>query len=272
MSIAYLVNQYPKVSHSFIRREILALEALGLTIHRFAIRSCEAELVDPLDVKELQKTTVVLSRGMAPLILAFLRCSLRQPLRTWETLLLTLRLSFKSESGMLKHFAYLCEACSLLVDFQARQVQHVHSHFGTNSTTVAMLCHKLGGPTYSFTVHGPEEFDKPKAIGLTEKINHAASVFAISSFTRSQLYRWCDYPNWEKIKIIRCGLDSQFLQSKPAPIPEAPRLVCVGRLCEQKGTLLLVKAAQQLRNRGYQFKLVLVGDGDMRPEVEQMIE
>ena len=27
--IAYLVNQYPKVSHSFIRREILALERQG---------------------------------------------------------------------------------------------------------------------------------------------------------------------------------------------------------------------------------------------------
>ena len=29
MRIAYLVNQYPKVSHTFIRREIQALEALG---------------------------------------------------------------------------------------------------------------------------------------------------------------------------------------------------------------------------------------------------
>jgi hypothetical protein len=38
MKVAYLVNQYPHVSHSFIRREIIALEAQGLTVERFSIR------------------------------------------------------------------------------------------------------------------------------------------------------------------------------------------------------------------------------------------
>ena len=32
MQITYLINQYPKVSHSFIRREILALEKQGFEI------------------------------------------------------------------------------------------------------------------------------------------------------------------------------------------------------------------------------------------------
>ena len=38
MRIAYLVNQYPWVSHSFIRREILALELLGIPDLRIALR------------------------------------------------------------------------------------------------------------------------------------------------------------------------------------------------------------------------------------------
>jgi colanic acid/amylovoran biosynthesis glycosyltransferase len=45
MKIAYLVNKYPKVSHSFIRREIAALEACGLLVARFSIRECESELL-----------------------------------------------------------------------------------------------------------------------------------------------------------------------------------------------------------------------------------
>lgn len=32
MRIAYLINQYPKVSHSFIRREILELERAGVEV------------------------------------------------------------------------------------------------------------------------------------------------------------------------------------------------------------------------------------------------
>ena len=51
----------------------------------------------------------------------------------------------------------------------------------------------------------------------------------------------------------------------------APRLVCVGRLSAQKGQLLLIEAAAILRNEGLPFELVLVGDGEMRSEVEQAI-
>ena len=38
LRVAYLVNQYPLLSHSFIRREIRALEADGLSVLRIAVR------------------------------------------------------------------------------------------------------------------------------------------------------------------------------------------------------------------------------------------
>jgi glycosyltransferase involved in cell wall biosynthesis len=50
-----------------------------------------------------------------------------------------------------------------------------------------------------------------------------------------------------------------------------PRLVCVGRLCEQKGQLLLVRAVAQLVARGIPVELVLAGDGEMRGEIEALI-
>ena len=46
MRIAYLINQYPEVSHTFIRREILALERQGFEIMRISLRGWDAELVD----------------------------------------------------------------------------------------------------------------------------------------------------------------------------------------------------------------------------------
>ena len=52
LRVAYLINQYPKVSHSFIRREILALEQQGVEVQRFALRGWADELVDPADVAE----------------------------------------------------------------------------------------------------------------------------------------------------------------------------------------------------------------------------
>lgn len=71
MKLAYFTNQYPKVSHSFIRREILALEKLGHEVERFALKSDEAELVDSLDEQEFSKTSYVLSEPKHLILLAF---------------------------------------------------------------------------------------------------------------------------------------------------------------------------------------------------------
>jgi colanic acid/amylovoran biosynthesis glycosyltransferase len=120
-------------------------------------------------------------------------------------------------------------------------------------------------------VHGPEEFDKPDLIRLREKIANAAFVVGVSSFGRSQLYRYCEARDWPKVQVVRCGLDDNYVRSAPTPVPDVPRFVSVGRLCEQKGQLLLVEAAAQLRREGRSFELVLVGDGPMRTEVEALI-
>ena len=268
MKIAFLVHYYPKVSHSFIRREIAALEAMGIPIARFSIRSCASELVDPADLLELEKTRVVLDVGAIGLLLNLFRVALTRPVRFIQALGLTFQIGLGSDRGILINLVYLAEACVLLKWFSDLDISHLHAHFGINPTAVAMLCHVLGGPPYSFTVHGPKEFDSATSLALPEKINRAAFAIAISSFGKSQLYRWCDRDQWSKIHVVHCGLDKTFLNAVYQPIPDKPQLVCVGRLCEQKGQLLLVEAAGQLAAQGLDFKLVLVGDGPLRSQIE----
>ena len=171
------------------------------------------------------------------------------------------------------HVVYLLEACRLLTWLQAFGAKHVHAHFGTNSTEVVMLANALGGPAYSFTVHGPEEFDKPQFIHLGEKVRRAAFVAAISSYGRSQLFRWVDHSHWAKGKgkVVHCGLERTFHDVTPVAVPSVPRLVCVGRLCEQKGQLLLLEAARILAAQGVEFEIVLAGDGEMRGQIEALV-
>ncbi|WP_456742179.1 glycosyltransferase [Bradyrhizobium sp. USDA 4469] len=137
-----------------------------------------------------------------------------------------------------------------------------------------MLVHALGGPPWSFTVHGPEEFDKAQFIALPEKIRRASFVVAISSFGRSQLFRQVAHEQWHKIKIVRCGLEPSFYQRNhvSSSLPTAPRLVCVGRLCEQKGQLLLLEATKKLMEAGLKFEVVLAGDGEMRGDLDRLID
>lgn len=270
MKIAYLINQYPAVSHSFIRREIQALEKEGLEIVRFSIRSA-TELVDQADQLESTKTRVILGVGIAGLLLALLRVVLTQPLRFTQALWLTVKMGWRKDRGVIVHFAYLAEACVLLGWVKQAKVDHIHSHFAFNPTAVALLCHVLGGTPYSFTVHGPESIDRAIILSLEEKIKQASFVVAISSYCQSQLYRWCDRAYWSKIHIVHCGLDRSFFDSPLTPVPDTNQLVCVGRLNEQKGHLVLLEAAHHLALEGIKFKLVLVGDGSLRSPVENLI-
>lgn len=178
----------------------------------------------------------------------------------------------KSHRGILRHFVYLAEASFLWKSLKQKNINHIHAHFGTNSTAVALLCHTLGEITYSFTVHGPEEFDQPYALSLQDKINHALFIIAISSYGKSQLYRWCSQDQWSKIQIIRCGLEPDFFASSPSIIPKKDQFVCVGRLCEQKGQLLLIEAVKKLKDMGIVIDLILVGDGEMREVITQKIQ
>lgn len=270
MTVAYLVNQYPKPSHSFIRREIAAVEALGVPVARFSVRDTAGGVVDERDKAEATKTRSVLSVGVLGLIGAMLRIAVTRPEEFFRALRLALSVGRGGDRGLLRHFVYLAEACVLVPWFKEAGATHVHAHFGTNSTTVAMLCHELGGPPFSFTVHGPEEFDRPEALRLWEKIARAAFVVGISEFGRSQLYRWSAHRYWPKIHVVHCGVDEMFLRVDKTAAPGAPRFAIVGRFVPQKGHFMLLQAAAKLRAEGHKLELVLVGDGPMRQEIEAL--
>ena len=271
MNIAYLVNHYPAVSHSFIRREILALEKGGVAVQRIALRGWDGPLADPADVLERTRTRFVLRQGAVELSRAMLAVALARPGRAFAALRLATRMSRGSDRPLLWHWIYFAEACVVARWLGESGASHVHAHFGTNSAEVAMLAALLAGVGYSFTVHGPDEFDRPKAIGLAEKIRRAAFVVGISSFTRSQMFRWVERAHWSKIEVVHCGLDAAFHAGDPAGATASTSLVCVGRLGEQKGHLLLLDAMRRVFDRGHRFSLVLAGDGELRAAVEARV-
>jgi colanic acid/amylovoran biosynthesis glycosyltransferase len=272
MNIAYLIPTYPMPSQTFIRREVAALEARGMTVHRFTARRFVGELTDAADVAEQERTCCILDAGTWALAWALIATAVDRPGRWLTTLATAMRLGRRSERGLAWHLIYLAEACLLRRWLAGCGARHLHVHFGTNAASVALLCRQLGGPPYSITIHGPEEFDAPRQLALREKVRHALFIVAISQFTRSQLCRWAESADWCKIHVIHCGLDEMFLSAVPTPIQERPRLVNVGRLAEQKGQLLLIKAAALLHAQDLDFELVIVGDGPLRGELERFID
>ena len=277
MKIAYFVNTYPRGSHTFIRREIQALERLGWQVHRFALRSARETLVDPADISEDSRTEHVLQHGLRPLLLPALGWMVRRPRGAFRALRLAVECGRRGAGGVpgtggvLRHMVYLLEAAHLARRCHDLRLAHVHAHFGTNSTTVPMLAAEMGGAGYSFTVHGPEEFDAPRALSLGEKADRARFVVGISSFGRGQLMRWSRPQTWRRIHVVRCGIEPWRFPD-PARLPEGgPHLVAIGRLSEQKGFGLLIDAIAMVAPDLPGLTLTLVGDGELRPQIEGQI-
>jgi len=271
VKVAYLVNQYPKISHTFVRREIAAVVSEGIQVFRYSLRPSPETLVDPRDLAEALKTHVLLGESKMRIFAALVATAFGRPLRFCRALRATLRLARPSDRGVFRHLAYFVEACLLSRLLSRQAIRHVHAHFGTNSATVAMLTYELGSVSFSFTAHGPEEFDKAAQWSLAEKIEKAAFVVGVSHFGRSQLYRQCNQRLWGKIQVVRCGVDGDLLDLDTSPVPHERKLVSIGRLSEQKGQLLLVEALGQLRRQGLRVELDFVGDGELRPQVERAI-
>jgi glycosyltransferase involved in cell wall biosynthesis len=272
MKVAYFINAYPKVSHTFIRREIQALEAQGVNIARYSLRSSPDELVDAEDQAEFQRTRYVFDQGKLSLLVGFLALALRQPLVMLKVLPTAWRIGLGSERGLLRHFAYVVEAARLAGWCREDGVSHVHAHFGTNSATVVMFVSMLTGLPFSFTAHGADEIDGARNKDMKLKLERAAFVIGVSWYVRSQLIRRMPYDQWDKIRIVHCGLGNDFLRAEPAPLPGQGRFVCVGRLCEEKAQYLLVSAMAKLKQQGLNASLVLAGDGPLRPQIERLID
>lgn len=269
--IAFLTTAYPKVSHTFIRREILALESLGWEVVRLAIRDAGEVLNDPEDLREAERTRHCLRAGAGSLLLGAFGLALRRPERMLRTLALALRMARVSERGLVRHLGYLVEACWLLRACEEAGARHVHVHFGTNAAAVARLARRLGGPSYSMTVHGPDEFDAPLGLDLTGKIRDASFVAGISHFCVAQLRRWARPEDWSRIHRVRCGVPDDF-GADATPVDEAAHmLLTVGRLSAQKGHPILLEAVARLRDEGRAVSLVFAGDGELRAEVEREI-
>lgn len=268
-TIAYLTGEYPKVSHTFIQREVAALRALGLRIETCTVRRAPAgAIVGPDQQAEAARTFCILdaARNPAALILAHLRLLASSPRRWLAALALAFRLRPPGPKALLWQMFYFLEAGILARHLQRQRIVHLHNHFGSSSCSVALLTATMTGLPFSFTMHGPSEFFETAHWRLDEKVAQAAFTVAISHFCRSQLMYLSDRRHWNRIRIVHCGIDpARFTPREPQP--DAPsRIAFVGRLDPVKGADLLLDALAVLRQSHPRLSATFVGDG---PQAEQ---
>ena len=275
-SVAYLVAAYPAVSHTFIAREIDALRRRGVSISTISIRRTPAtQLLTDADRAAAAETFTVLPVNPVTLVAAHLIALRSRPAQYFSTLLQSLTMSSGGARATLWQLFYFAEAIIVWHRCRRQGIRHIHAHFANVACAVALLAARFGEPddmSWSFTMHGPTEFDDVTRFALAEKVRRAAFVACISDFCRSQLMKLTSPAEWDRLHVVRCGL-SQSIAPGSSETTEGPlRVLCVGRLVPEKGQLILLRAAAMLRDRGVAVRLTIVGDGPLAEDIRQQID
>lgn len=269
MILTYFTNRYPAVSHTFIRREIEAMEAMGLTVDRVALRSDPRDsLLDAADLLEADRTRLLLTPSKLALFGSVLVAAAATPVKSLNVLLFAIGLARRSGIKLGKMVAYWAEALLLRAQTRRTGSDLVRVHFGTNAAIVARLARRLGAPPYNIAYHGPDEFDAPERWDIQGVVAESAFVSAISSFCAAQLMRWSNQADWPRIRRVSCIVDATVFDAKAMP-PRPLRLCTVARLTPQKGLPLLLDA---LAKTGLPISLDIVGDGPGREALQRSVE
>jgi colanic acid/amylovoran biosynthesis glycosyltransferase len=277
--VAYIVGGYPAVSHTFVTREVLALRAAGARVETISIHRAEdADLLSDLDRAERESTYALLPVRLGDLAGAHLRAMAR-PGAYLDTLLHALRSGPPGLKARARQLFYFAEGVMVWRHCRRRRIRHIHAHHLNQASDAAMVATRYANArgstppwTWSFTIHGPNEFYDVSRFGLAEKAGSADAIVCISDFARSQVMAFAPEARWPRMRVVHCGLDPTQFDSAPGPGPgatDALRVLYVGRLVAFKGQAILLEAIASIRARGIDASLTVIGEGPSRQALER---
>jgi colanic acid/amylovoran biosynthesis glycosyltransferase len=268
--IAYVMSRFPHLPETFILREMAELERQGWQVALYPLI-----LQDPPLVHAEAKPWLARARPLPYIATAVLaenwREFLRQPCRylaTWREVLWENR---TSPGFLIRAVALFPKAVYAATLMQGEGVSHVHAHYATHPALAAWIIHRLTGISYSVTVHAHDIF-VCRAM-LATKLREAAWVVAISDFNREYLARVIGPWIRSKTHVVHCGIEPEKYVSGASALPTGGvfELISVGSLQPYKGFPHLIEACALLRERGIPLRCRIVGGGEDRPLLEQMI-
>lgn len=264
--VAVIVSRFPKVTETFILREIQELERQGQPVRLVPLLRQRDSVVHP-DAEPWVERALYTPFLSGPILRENLQAFLESPRRYVRVLLRVLAGSLPSPNlvrGTLGIFPKSVHVGRVL----AREgVGHLHAHFATHPAMAAFIASEFSGLPYSFTAHAHDIFLSSSRPMLGTKIGRASFVRVISEYNRRFLEE--RYPEAAgRLRVIHMGIDPEGYgpgERKPGEI------ICVASLRPYKGISALVEACARPPLRNRDFRLSIVGDGPQRNEVERRI-
>jgi glycosyltransferase involved in cell wall biosynthesis len=254
---------YPRFSETFILSELLELERQGVELHVFALKRPDDGIAHA-DVARLRAPVTYLPQSLPGLLWAQRRALRRTPLRVLSQLIAAVR------KGRLASAKHVLQAGAIAPRLVGGGYEHLHAHFASGATSVALHASRLTGIPYSFTAHAKDIFlDSVRPNDLARKLARARFAVTVSDYNVRRLQ---EFANGTPVVRIYNGLELTCFAPKRGPRERPPLVLAVGRLIEKKGFDDLVRACSLLATAGVDFRCDIVGKGSLEHDLRALVK
>ena len=271
MKIAFIVDEFPSISQTFVLNQITGLLERGHQVDVFAheIRTDQQQHADVRRYGLLERT-----HALCCPIDRWTRAA-----RGANLLFRRLRKNPRAALGALNVFRYGRKASSLTLLFQTapffRQYDILHCQFGHNGRLGAIL-KKLGlQRKLVVTFHGYDIRAGLASGGALydELWQEVDCLIAISKYNRDHLLRFGGDP--EKIVYHPVGIDCKRFRFRGGVDRRGPfRILSIARLVEEKGLESGIQAVHGLAQEAPKnlFRYDIIGEGPLRARLQRLVD
>ena len=212
----------------------------------------------------------------AEILRANLRMLRRRP---WPYVALLWRIAtgtIASPNFFVRSLALFPKSVFLAERLEREGIRHLHAHYATHPTTVALIASTLTGMTFSFTVHAHDIFVRRHAAAMEARggVLRSRDLAVQSRVPRAPLPRGArTQGSGDSRRDQSCPYDRATGEA-PSCEPRTPgrrHILCVASLQHYKGIPVLLDACSLLKRRQVEFTCTIVGEGPMRPALEAQI-
>lgn len=268
--IVYILDEFPKLSETFIFREILGLKKVNVDLEIISMKSPVKKLI-PSELADIVKTTIYIPPLCSiKVLVVHLYFLLKNPIKYLYIFSYLLIRNYRNLRLFIRTIYHFGVGIYLSKIVKTKGIKHIHAHLASGPTTVALVISKTLNLPFSFTAHAIDIY--ADSIILEEKLKQSKFVVTCTHFNKKYLLSLCkDIPE-EKINMIYHGIPINKFNINERKEEKELLILSVGRLVEKKGFPYLIEACKTLIDKKYEFKCIIVGNGVMYEELNKLIQ
>lgn len=270
-SVAVLLSRFPTVTETFILREVDEMERQGQDVRLVPMLKETPPVIH--DAAKPWTARALYTKYLSPAIVAAnLRALVQQPLRYGSLFARLVAGTIGHPATLVRTIAVFPKSVYLAQRLPKEGVRHVHAHFATHPSTMALIIASFSDITFSFTVHAHDIQIDRSLLGW--KLRETRFVRSISDYNKRFLEGL--YPQAHgKIMVVHVGIEPEKYEDNARRFALTttgiPKVLCVAAHRPYKGLPVLIEACRILRDEGIHFRCDVLGHGPMKDELEQLI-